>query len=322
MIENTLISIAMATYNGEKFLSQQLDSILVQTYTNLEIIICDDCSTDATCHILEQYCNMDARIKFFKNEYNLGLVKNFERTFSFCSGEYIALCDQDDIWLPNKIEVLLQNIKNCDLVHSDAILIDDENSTIQKSFSSYANKDSSKDFLDYMFSNNVTGCTAMFKKSLLYDNLPFPNSVHVHDWWLAILAAKKSCIAYVDEPLVLYRQHNNNQIGATSAYYIPAYEKRAANLYKHLLLLKTVETYFSFNPLTSRFIHLLVQYYEDYFSKNFRIQSFIFYMMNFQRFHRQKPMSYRFAALFLSFFGCKIQKLLWPSRLLAWIAKR
>lgn len=105
-----MISIAMATYNGEKYLREQLDSILVQTISDFELIICDDCSNDSTRKILSEYAKKDSRIKVIFNEQNLGFVKNFEKTISFCNGEYIAFSDQDDIWLPNHLEVLLSEI--------------------------------------------------------------------------------------------------------------------------------------------------------------------------------------------------------------------
>lgn len=315
-MENNLISVAMATYNGERFLRQQLDSILLQTCTNLEIIICDDKSTDTTYKILREYALHDSRIILFQNETNLGLVKNFEKALCLCTGDYIALADQDDIWFPEKIETLLNNIQDYDLIHSDAMLIDENNTIFEKSFSSYSHKNHSQSFLDYLFSNNVTGCTALFKRSLLDGNIPLPRDVHVHDWWLAILAAKRNGVTYIHQPLIYYRQHNNNQIGATSAFHIPSYEIREKNLLAHIRLLKTIENYFLFDQFTVKFISNLIHYYEDFFLNTFRIKSFFFHCANFQHIHRNRPLVYRIASLLLSFFGHTVHKIIWPLKLL------
>ena len=100
------ISIAMTTYNGEKYLAEQLDSILSQTHTDWELIICDDCSTDSTWQILQEYAQKDSRIKIYKNEQNLGFKKNFEKAIGLCTGDYIALSDQDDVWFPEHLSLL------------------------------------------------------------------------------------------------------------------------------------------------------------------------------------------------------------------------
>ena len=109
-----MISIAMTTYNGEKYLREQLDSILNQTYKDFELIICDDCSTDSTVQIIKSY--IDPRIKLFINEKNLGFKKNFEKAIKLCTGEYIALSDQDDIWELDHLKILYDKINGADLI--------------------------------------------------------------------------------------------------------------------------------------------------------------------------------------------------------------
>ena len=130
--QNKLVSIAMATYNGEKYLRKQLESIYNQTYKNIEFIVCDDRSSDKTVKILQEYQNKYG-LKFFINEQNLGFVKNFEKAASLCTGEYIAFADQDDVWLPDKIEILLSEIGNNSLICSDAKLIDENNNQVAES---------------------------------------------------------------------------------------------------------------------------------------------------------------------------------------------
>src|ERR1700742_3478188 len=103
-IQEPLISVALCTYSGEKFLQEQMDSILAQTYKNLEIVIVDDCSTDRTIDIINSYAEKDKRIKLFQNDTNLGFNKNFEKALSLTTGEYISISDQDDTWLPQKLQ--------------------------------------------------------------------------------------------------------------------------------------------------------------------------------------------------------------------------
>ena len=120
------VSIALATYNGEKYLREQLDSILSQSIQDFELVACDDCSTDSTLKILNEYAEKDFRVKVFTNEKNLGFKKNFEKAIFLCSGDYIALSDQDDIWTENHLQVLLENIGNNDLVGANAFLCDEK----------------------------------------------------------------------------------------------------------------------------------------------------------------------------------------------------
>lgn len=212
--KNVLVSIAMATYNGDKYLQKQLDSIVNQTYANLEIIICDDCSYDSTVEIIRNYMKVDKRIQLYLNENNLGYVKNFEKSLSLCSGEYIALSDQDDIWEVNKIETLVANIGDTLLIHSNVSLIDENDNLLRiewkKSILEYT------EINDFLFSNVVTGCSTMISKKLLQDALPFPDGLAYHDWYLALCAIKSNSIKFVDIPLLKYRQHASQDTGAIS----------------------------------------------------------------------------------------------------------
>ncbi|MDD2358074.1 MAG: glycosyltransferase family 2 protein [Thiovulaceae bacterium] len=212
MNTQALVSIAMATYNGDEFLKEQLDSIYAQSYKNIEVIVCDDCSSDKTIEILKMY-EIKYGLKYYMNEQNLGYVKNFERAINLCNGDYIALADQDDIWLENKIEFLLANIEDNLLIHSDCELIDENGQTISKTWKNELK--SHKVFEDFLFSNVATGCTIMFKKKLLERILPFPEGLTYHDWYLSINAAKDNKIVYINKPLIKYRQHINQN---TSAY--------------------------------------------------------------------------------------------------------
>jgi len=310
-MKNKLVSIAMATYNGETYLHEQINSILNQTYSNLEIIICDDCSIDATRPILEGYALKDQRIKLFFNKTNLGLVKNFEKAISLCTGDYIALADQDDIWLPEKIEILVKNIGNHLLIHSDAFLIDDKGNTFATSYSQYSNKNFKKNLKAYIVGNNVTGCTALFDERLLEYALPFPSGTMAHDWWLALCAYKFGTIQYLDLPLIKYRQHEYNQIGATVSGTINPFEFRVKNFKKKFFFLKGVYDSNMFSNEEKKFIHNLIEYYDDFFNKTIRLKSFLFHLRNFKYFRQEDPFVYKIAGLVLSILGQKIQKRLW-----------
>lgn len=209
-----LVSITIASYNGEKFLAEFLDSVYSQTHKNIEVVVCDDKSTDNTIEILERY-KTNYGLQYFINEQNIGFIKTFERAVSLCTGEFIALADQDDIWFPEKIETLLINIGTAGLIHSDAVLVDSDKNKIADSFTEFSNKQTKiTDFRKLMFYNSVTGCTVLFHRKLLEIALPFPEKIIYHDWWLALCASKSSGIKYLDQSLILYRQHQNISGGA------------------------------------------------------------------------------------------------------------
>jgi glycosyltransferase involved in cell wall biosynthesis len=221
---DSLISVVMATYNGEAYLREQLDSILNQTYQNFELIVVDDGSKDETLTILNEYSRIDERVIVFPAEENLGVVKNFERGLKLTKGDFIALSDQDDVFRKDKLEVLLNTIcnnPNCDMVVSDLTLIDHNGKEFAQSFWNYQRLKpvAGKPFRRLIYSNFVTGCALMFNRRLLLAALPFPSDCKVHDWWLAVVAASSKCggICLIDEQLVYYRQHDKNVIGAKKA---------------------------------------------------------------------------------------------------------
>jgi len=216
-----MVSIVMATYNGEKYLRPQLDSILEQTYRHFELIVVDDASTDGTLSILNEYGAVDGRVHIFPAEKNLGFVANFERGLRLARGDFIALSDQDDIFRKDKIELLLSALKgqpNCDLAVSDLSLIDEVDAEFATSIWRYQKlkPQQGKPFRRLLYLNFATGCAMMFRRRLLGIALPFPSDCRVHDWWLAVVAAssKGGGICLIKEPLTAYRQHRSNVLGA------------------------------------------------------------------------------------------------------------
>lgn len=209
------VSIAMTTFNGARYVKEQLESLLAQTIAPAEIIISDDCSTDDTREIISSYSLRNPRIVLLKNTRTFGFVKNFELAISRSSGDYVALADQDDIWEPDKLKKLLNNIGSSALIHSDASVIDSSGKNIHSSWSSFYKKNIGQPFLDHiMQKNTITGCTALFTRDLASLLLPFPEEIPFHDWWLALVAYRNGGIAYYPDPLVRYRLHSANAIGA------------------------------------------------------------------------------------------------------------
>lgn len=216
------IDILLATYNGEKYLREQIDSILNQTYKNIRLIVSDDCSKDGTRKILEEYKNKDERIKVYYQEKNLGVVKNIEFLLGKVESPYYMLADQDDYWLPEKAEKSLETLKNnnADLVFGDLQVVDENLNTMYESFNDYMllsrkiNKYIDSYKLNYLY-NCVTGCTVLAKKETIEKILPLPtNSKYlIHDHWIGLMASLNGKLAYMPEKYIKYRQHGNNQVG-------------------------------------------------------------------------------------------------------------
>lgn len=205
-----LISIAVCTYNGEKFLDDQINSLLSQNWPNFEIVVVDDNSQDMTRVILENFASKDPRVKVHYNSRNLGINKNFSLCMSLCCGEFIAPCDQDDIWHPEKLTKLHEIIGTKTLAYCDSVLIQENGDSMRMRISDRLHMYAGNDPTVFTFWNCISGHAMLFKRSLLEMALPIPE-VKFHDWWLAFVAATVGEIAYLNEPLVQYRQHTNSQ---------------------------------------------------------------------------------------------------------------
>lgn len=203
-----LVSVALCTFNGERHLREQLDSLLAQDWPRLEIVAVDDASTDATPDILAAYAQRDSRVRLHRNPANLGFRQNFEAAMSRCQGRYIAPCDQDDIWLPGKLSALANELKDglALIAYCDSELIDDQGKPLGQRMSDHMNRFSTDDPLPFWFANNVSGHAMLFDRSLVSMAPPVPEGFF-HDWWLAHAAASNGHIRYVDRCLVRYRQH-------------------------------------------------------------------------------------------------------------------
>ncbi|MEG0528951.1 MAG: glycosyltransferase family 2 protein [Bacilli bacterium] len=215
------VDVLVATYNGEKYIAQQLESIIMQSHKDIRIIISDDCSTDNTRNILKHYKSIDSRIQLILNEKNKGLVANFEQLLGLVTSPYFAFSDQDDIWMLDKLEKQMQIISKGEfnMVISDVLVVDENlkgNEVLLFNNSNFRSKLMKYNDirLEYI-SNCAIGCTILAKKEIIEKNLPLPkNTFVIHDYYLAIIAGLTGKIYFIEEPLVKYRQHGNNLIGA------------------------------------------------------------------------------------------------------------
>lgn len=204
-----LISVALCTYNGERYLREQLDSVLAQTYSNIEIVAVDDCSTDGTVEVLRDFERRDSRLRVHVNPSNVGFIRNFERAIALCNGELIAPCDQDDIWLHHKLRALAGVIGEHSMAYCDSEMIDAEGRCLGISMSRFWAMQDLHDPAALALSNCISGHAMLFRRELLDERAPLPTDVF-HDWWLAIRAAMRGGIIYCPEQLVRYRQHGKN----------------------------------------------------------------------------------------------------------------
>ncbi|WP_394775110.1 glycosyltransferase family 2 protein [Flavobacterium sp.] len=200
------ISVCIATYNGGKFIKEQLDSILLQLNTSDEIIISDDGSSDNTLEILESY--NDSRIKIFRNSFR-NIILNFEFALKQAKGDYIFLSDQDDVWLPNKVKVFLYSLTSYDVVVSNCKVVNANLEIINESFFQLNN--SKKGLLSNLIKNSYLGCCLAFKKEVLIKALPFPKTIPMHDIWLGFVSELFFKSKFIEEPLLLYRRHGKNE---------------------------------------------------------------------------------------------------------------
>lgn len=304
MIDN--IDILLATYNGEKYLKEQIDSILNQTYKNIRLIISDDCSTDDTKNILNKYEKKDNRIKVFYQEKNLGYIKNFEFLLTKVESKFYMLSDQDDVWLPQKVEKSLEKIQkeNADMVFSDLEVVDSDLKTVYNSFNDFMlltrkiNKYIDSYKLNYLY-NCVTGCTIISKKQFIKYILPIP-SIHkevAHDYWMALMVSLNGKMSYMPERYIKYRQHGNNQIGTDKISHKFKKLEQVRNLFINVKL-GIFNTYVENNSRFPKELQKIncdaLEYYKmikekkcfnfknwNVFHKLYKDETFVYYMQNF-----------------------------------------
>lgn len=200
------ISVCMATYNGQSYITEQLMSILNQLGNADEIIISDDSSKDETVDIIRSL--EDSRIRIYAGQKFRNPIFNFENAIRHATGDHLFLSDQDDVWLPGKVEKMLLYLKNHDLVVSDCKVVDSKLNVIHDSYFSLIN--AKPGFIrNFVRTSPYIGCCMAFNRSILNKILPFPKHIPMHDFWIAMVAELKYNVYFLHEPLILYRRHSN-----------------------------------------------------------------------------------------------------------------
>lgn len=221
-----MVTVVMATYNGEKYLDEQLDSILSSTYKDFKLYIFDDGSQDSTMEILNRYkVKYPDKIHINQNETNLGVTLNFLNAIINTSSEYIMLCDQDDVWKKDKIAKTLKRMKQMEVqfgkdlpiaVFTDANVTDSKLNIIHESFFRSGRLNPSlTDLPHLLMENKLIGCTLMINGAIrrILQSKPLPRRARFHDGWLGLIAASLGKISFIPEPTLLYRQHEANVVG-------------------------------------------------------------------------------------------------------------
>ncbi|MGI1690923.1 glycosyltransferase family 2 protein [Thermoanaerobacter uzonensis] len=220
-----MVDIILSTYNGKYYLVQQIESILNQTYKKWQLLIRDDGSSEETMEIISKYVdNFPEKIYLIPDEGNhLGSCLSYLELIKHTTSGYIMFCDQDDIWLPNKIKLMLKKMKDMEeiyknepiLIHTDLKVVDEELNLISDSFWKYQRLNPNvKDLNKILVQNNVTGCTIMINQKFRELLNVIPTNAIMHDWWLNLIASAFGVIGYVKDSTVLYRQHEKNEVGA------------------------------------------------------------------------------------------------------------
>lgn len=258
-----MVDILMATYNGEKYISEQIESILKQDYKKWKLYIRDDGSTDNTIKILKEYQKKYSDIITIleDNKGNLGAKLCFSELMKYSTSPYCMFCDQDDVWLSNKISITLSAMKDIEeikgfrtpiLVHTDLKVVDDKLSIIHPSIWEYVNLDPSRNKLNKLLVKaTVTGCTMMINKTLKELAQDIPNETLMHDYWISLVASACGYIKYVENSTILYRQHGNNQVGSGKKSIFEKINKALKSKRYDLNILESKVLYKRYNKLMS-----------------------------------------------------------------------
>ncbi|MBT9184864.1 glycosyltransferase family 2 protein [Pectobacterium punjabense] len=222
------VDIAMATYNGEKYIVEQINSIINQTVENWTLYISDDDSLDNTVALIKEFALVDDRIILINEERQGGVLGNFNKVLEATKADYVFLADQDDVWPRNRVELLLGEIQKKDkntegpmMIYSDLELVDENLNTIAESFynSCKIKPLENIDPINLLWKCSVYGCTTVFNRALLKKCLPIPNGITMHDNWLALNAATENGLFYFDQTTIKYRQHDNNVVGGGRSFF-------------------------------------------------------------------------------------------------------
>lgn len=271
----SMVSIVMTTYNGERYIAEQIESILASTFQDIEIFIYDDGSKDGTVSILKRYESLyPDKVHAYQNEVNLGVTKNFLQGITRTASDYIMLCDQDDYWKKDKIEVTLKRMRHMEkqygkdvpmVVFTDAEVVDAKLNTMDESFFRSGHLDPRRTDLPHLLmENKLIGCTVMLNAALreIIAEHDLPKNAKFHDWWIGLIAASFGRIGYVNQSTLLYRQHGTNVVGNSG--FLAYIKNRMMSLKKQRESLKVLqaqaqEFYFLYGKQLSDYSKVHVQ---------------------------------------------------------------
>lgn len=242
-----MISVLMATYNGEKFIEKQLESISNQSFSDFEVVVVDDFSTDKTVEFIERFFERNdfRNYRIFINDKNLGHNKSFETGIRYCRGDYIALCDQDDVWTDDKLQILYKSAtkSGCDLIYSQSYLL--MNDKISNKL--YPRQNNSSDLFIRLQYNNARGASMFVKRKFLENMLPFSDA-DIYDKWIYYISFITGKIEFINKPLDFYRSHSHNVVGTRFRY-----RNKTELISKHKLRIKFYEDMLSY--FTNKYIN-------------------------------------------------------------------
>ena len=224
-MDSPSIDVLLATYNGARYLRPQIESVLNQKEVSFRVLVRDDGSVDETPAVIEHYRRLRPEcIVHLGGSDNLGVIGNFAHLLGEATAPYVALCDQDDIWEPHKLRILLETMHDLEerhgidtplLVHCDLRVVDEALRERHSSYWRFAGVYPSRSSLPrLLLKNTIAGCASLANKALVRLALPVPRAALMHDYWLALVACAAGHVGAVEEPLMLYRQHERNTIGA------------------------------------------------------------------------------------------------------------
>lgn len=290
------INVLLATYNGSKYLTEQVNSVLanfeyLKGY-DCKIIISDDASTDDTVSIIEGICEKCSEVTFLGSERKGGVKSNFQYLIMNSDADYIFFCDQDDLWLPMKMKIFIENFHKLEdegltkiLLHSDLCVADKNLSPIHVSMFQYQCINDNPSFSQLLISNSVTGCVMAIDKYLLdvvkAGNI---NNSIMHDWYIALIAITHGALVYIPKSLILYRQHENNQVGAKSfslseIFKISSFKLKVESAIRSINKTKSQATIFknNFSDAINPYDLDILNRYIDSFNGNFlqRLELFV-----------------------------------------------
>jgi len=231
-----MISVCLATYNGDKYIKEQLESILIQLSEEDEVIVSDDNSTDATVDVIKEF--NDSRISLVYNEGERGFTSNFENAINHSRGDIIFLSDQDDVWIDDKVTLMKQALKKSYLVVSDAEVVDASLNTIHSShFETYHIK---QGFVSNFIKTRYIGACMAFKREILKKVMPFPQRHELcqHDWWITLVSEYYYNVSLINKPLIKYRRHDDNVLQGGKKSTNTFSQKIKIRLYSFLELIK------------------------------------------------------------------------------------